>query len=98
MKTLLAESLLTFCNPRLAGQVVLEALDRAKLGDVPENLDHFHRFVLVELRDVLVERVGLSTADAVLDDLQRVLPRGRTSGTYRRASLARIPIVRKPTR
>ena len=98
IRTLLAETLLTFCAPTQAGQIVLEALDRGRLEDVPENLDLFARFLHVELRDVLVERVGLETADAIMDDLERVLPRGRASGTYRRASLARIPIVRRPSR
>jgi hypothetical protein len=99
VRTLLAETLLTFCSPKVAGRVVLDALDRARLEDVPENLDQFQRFLQVDLRDVLIERVGLETAEAVMADLERVLPRGRASGTYRRttASIARIPIVRKPS-
>lgn len=92
VRPLLAETLLAYCTPGAAGEVVATALQAAALAEVPEDPEAFARFARIHLRDALLDRLGSESAEAILERLDHVLGRGvsSTSGTYRRVSLARV--------
>jgi hypothetical protein len=96
--SLLAETLLSVCSAARAHPIVAEALDLAGLPSVPTDLDVFLRFARVELREVLINRLGMDVAEAALDGLENVLRTRHVSGTYSRTSFAKLSLVRKSTR
>jgi hypothetical protein len=99
VRSLLAETLLKICAPRVAAHVVAEALHLAKLLEVPEDPTPFLRFVRVPLHQALCERFGADVADTAVDDLERVLANNRSSGTYSRTStIAKINVIRSSGR
>ena len=94
VRSLLAETMLAYCNPATAGDVVATALRAAAFVEVPEDPALFLRFTRVHLRDAMIDRLGLEAADAMLDRIEQVLERSVSadSGTYRRVSLARVAL------
>ena len=95
MRTLLAETLLTHCNMRVAAEVVAEALANAKLLEVPEEQTPFVRFVRLYVRDALQRQFGMDTSESVVEEIERVLAVEHSSGTYSRHSLGKVNVVRK---
>jgi hypothetical protein len=103
IRSLLAETLLSICAPRHAADVVAEALNDAKLLEVPEQTGTFLRFARISLYHALRTRFGTDVADSTVDGLERVLLANRISGTYAKtaaktATVAKINVVRPGSR
>ena len=84
VRAVLAETLLAICSPARAAELVATALVRARLQEVPEEPDGVLHFARMHLAPVLSDALGQSAADAVIDDLEKVLGRRPPSGTYRK--------------